>query len=132
MAEKLFIGSEETRQKVLAFIAALSLEKTPWTVTVAPYRRNRSLEQNALYWKWLGIVATETGHTADEIHEFCKAKFLPPVFVDIGGEVQEIRRTTTKLKVDDMSVYMNQVEAWAGGELGIALPHPEDMHVREG
>ena len=125
MSDPIIIRDETLRAEALRRIFALDLSK-PMKMTLAPYKKNRSLEQNALYWKWLGIIANDTGHDADEIHEFCKQKFLEPIFVEINGETHEARRTTTKLKVDEMSSYMNRVYAWATSELGILLPLPED------
>jgi hypothetical protein len=119
------VRSEQARANLMATVAKLSTAD-PSEVTVRPYRKSRSLEQNALLWAWYAVVAQETGHTAEEIHEVCKLKFLPPVFVDVAGEVHEVRRTTTKLKVDDMTAYLNAVHAWAVGELGVLLPLPED------
>lgn len=119
------VRSEEVRANLMREVAAMQIV-TPQEVTIKPYKKSRSLEQNALYWKWCGIIASDTGHNADEIHEFCKIKFLEPVFVEINGEVHEARRTTTKLKVDEMSAFMNKVHAWATGELGILLPLPEE------
>lgn len=124
--QTIIVRDPVTRARAINFIGMLNTDK-PWEVKIGPYKTNRSLEQNALYWKWLGIIAKDTGHDADEIHEFCKQKFLEPIFVDINGEVHEARRTTTKLKVDEMSAYMNRVYAWATSELGILLPLPEDQ-----
>jgi hypothetical protein len=119
------VRSEQARANLMATVAKLSTAD-PAEVTVRPYRRSRSLEQNALLWAWYSVVAQETGHTDEEIHEVCKLKFLPPVFVDVAGEVHEVRRTTTKLKVDEMSRYMDNVHAWAITELGVLLPLPDD------
>lgn len=125
MASRWIIAGDANRDNVLRFIAKLSSRKK-WQVTVSEYRRNRSLEQNALYHKWVGMIAAETGHAHDEVHEHCKAKFLPPRFVEISGEVHEIRPTTTKLKVDEMSGYMDRVYEWAASDLGMILPLPDD------
>ena len=128
MPDTIIIRDEKLRAAALQKLLALDLSK-PWDMTVKPHKSSRSLDQNALYWSWLGVIAGDTGYTADDIHEVCKQKFLPPHFVDIGGEVTETRRTTTKLKVDEMSAYMGQVEAWAVSELGIILPHPGDTRT---
>lgn len=125
MSQNLVIRDPSMQARAIALITRLDLEK-PWEMILRPHKRSRSLEQNALYWKWLGIIAKDTGHDSEEIHEFCKQKFLEPIFVEINGEVHEARRTTTKLKVDEMSSYMNRVYAWATSELGILLPLPED------
>lgn len=123
---RIVVGNEVARQRAIDILIALNLDKCPWAVSITTYKRNRSLEQNNLLWMWYGIIAQETGHDAEDIHEFCKRKFLPPVFIDVNGEVQEVRRTTTKLKVDDMTDYLNKVHSWAVTELGVILPLPEE------
>lgn len=126
---RLVMGSEKARQHIVDVIAALNLEKCPWQISISPYKRNRSLEQNNLLWLWYGVIAGETGHTSEEIHEYVKLKFLDPVLVDIGGEVREVRRSTTKMKVDEMTMLLNAVHVWAASELGISLPLPEERNA---
>lgn len=127
MAREPFIVRDEAgRQRVLDLIAQLDLSKQGWKITVAPNARKRSLDQNALYHKWCGIIAAETGHSHDEIHEWCKGQFLEPRIVEFRGEVMEIR-TTTNLTTAQMSDFMNRVYAWATSELGLLLPIPEEL-----
>ena len=128
-AKSYILRDRKVLANLMADIASLPSEPL-MEVVIRLYKRSRSLEQNALLWKWYSAIAADTGHTAEDIHEVCKAKFLPPIFVDIAGEVHEVRRTTTKLKVDEMSSYMSQVQAWAASELGITLPIPEELHMR--
>jgi hypothetical protein len=113
------------RERAVAFLNQLDLSK-PWQLVVTPFKRNRSLQQNNLYWGWIGMIAQETGNGNEDIHEWLKRRFLAPSFVTVGNETQEIRRSTTKLNTKEMSEYMAQVEAWAASELGIVLPRPED------
>ena len=122
----IILRDEAIRERVLVVIAALNIE-TLWQVTIQPHKRSRSLEQNNTYHWWIGIIAQETGNSHDAVHEFCKDEFLPPVFVELGGKTKEIRRSTTTLKVDEMSAYMEAVHAWAVSVLGIVLPLPEEM-----
>lgn len=128
MGQSLIIANADQKVGAINKVADLPADQV-WEIRIRRYKPSRSLQQNALYWKWLGIIAQDTGHDADEIHEFCKIKFLPPVFVEINGEVHEARRTTTKLKVDEMSAYMDRVYAWATSELGMVLPIPEERHA---
>lgn len=125
MTDIILVG-EAQRAHAIALISKLDLSKR-WKVTVARHQNKRSLNQNSLYWKWLGIIAQETGHEADELHEYFKAKFLPPVFVELEGEAEAIRRSTTKLNTQDMSDYMDKVNAFAASQLGIILPQPDDQ-----
>ncbi len=100
-----------------------------WQVTVEPYKTRRSLNQNALYWRWLSILAEETGHDNDDLHEFFKAKFLEPRTVDLHGEEIAVR-STAKLAADEFKLYLDKVYAFVTSELGILLPLPEEQHVR--
>lgn len=82
----------------------------------------RSSGQNRYLWGVLyKAIADETGHSAEEVHEFCKARFLPRAFVVIGGVEMETRKSTTELDTAEFSDYVSRVGALAG-ELGISLP----------
>ena len=120
------VRDEYMRSRVADLIASLDLSKS-WLIRVEPHRARRSLNQNALYHKWVGIIAFDTGNSHDAVHEFLKGEFLPPRTVEIGGRSREVRPSTTTLKIDEMSAFMNQVQAWAGSTLGIILPVPDDL-----
>ena len=111
----------------MGLIAKLNLDR-PWFIEVKRHIKKRSLSQNALYWKWVGVIANETGNDSDMLHEFFKNKFLQPVEFQVGGHVFSYR-TTTKLPIDQMSAYMTKVQAFAASELGILLPIPEEQHL---
>ena len=119
------VADERGRQRAIAVLGTLSLDK-PWSVLIEPYKRSRTLNQNALYHKWVGIIADDTGNSHDAVHEALKQEFLPPRTVEMGGKVRQYRPSTTALTSDEMAAYMNHVYAWAGSELGIILPVPED------
>lgn len=125
-ANPYIVRDEYMRSRVADLIAKLDLSR-PWQVTVEPHRARRSLNQNALYHKWVGIIAADTGNSHDDAHEFLKGEFLEPRTVEIGRRLRQVRPSTTTLKIDEMSAYMNQVQAWAGSTLGIILPTPEDL-----
>jgi hypothetical protein len=122
-------GDEAQRKRVLGLIVALSLAKNSWRVTVERNVHKRTQSQNGLYQMWLDVIATHTGHSSTELAEAYKQMFLLPQLVDMGdgGEV-EIRPSTTKLNVAEMSEYMDRIYAHATGELGCLLPLPEEQH----
>ena len=124
---QIIIRDETLRQRVIEHIRWLNVER-PWIIEIKRHVRKRSLSQNALYWKWIGIIANETGNDNDMLHEFFKRKFLTPMTFHVGGEQFE-HRTTTKLPTDQFSAYMDKVNAFAGAELGIMLPQPEELLV---
>lgn len=99
-----------------------------YEVTISRVRKRRTTDQNSLYWMWLKCVADETGNTTDDIHEYCKRKFLVPRVIEIAGERLEIAPSTTKIDTAQMTEYLNNVQAWASSELGITLPNPNDQY----
>ena len=127
------LHDDASRSRLVAFLMALDLSK-PWEVVWKRKTKRRTLNQNALYWRRIGeivaAVQAHTGHDADEVHDFLKAKFLPPRFVEISGEARQVAATTTKLTTAEMAEYMNQIEAWAATELGLYLTNPDKLHER--
>ena len=120
------IAHEESRQRAIEAIKALDLSK-PWLVSIQRERMRRSLNQNALYHKWIGIIAEHVGDTHNRIHEWCKGEFLPPEFITVEGRSRECRKSTTELDTKEMSRFMDLVYTWATSELGLILPVPEDL-----
>ena len=90
-------------------------------LTIKPHKKNRSLEQNALYWKWMMICADELGYTKDGMHQTFMRELLAPIIIDTpSGDVMEY--STRKLNVKEMAAYMEQV-SFTAGEYGVKLPH---------
>lgn len=130
--QSIIIHDDALRKRAIDLLARLDLSK-PWRLTVAPYRKGRTLSQNSLYWAWVNkvvaLVASHTGIDADEIHVFFKTKFLPARIVEIAGETAEYR-TTTKLTTKEMSEYMFRIDAFCASTLGLMLPTPEQVQER--
>lgn len=124
MAEKIIIREERQREHALGRIVALNIEE-PWEVVIKPYKRNRSLDQNALMWKWYTIIGDDLGYTRDEIHEELMRKHLTPVCMKTPSGVVEVY-STKKLNVKEMTAYLEGIERTAA-ELGIALPRPDEQ-----
>jgi len=110
------------------FIARLAHDKK-WTVTVKPYVKKRTLPQNALYWKWLSVIAEETGNDKDILHDFFREKYLPVSYKNVlGAEVKVLTSTADKeFEVQMMINYMTKIECFASSELGIVLPTMADI-----
>lgn len=124
---KTTIRTEDDRAAVLAAVKALDLGR-PWSVEVKKHVKKRSLNANALYWRWISIIADETGNDKDDIHEAFKAKYLEPVERLVMGEMVPVL-TTANLNTREMSAYMDKVYAFATNELEMILPLPEWEHV---
>jgi len=101
------------------------------SITIEKLSATRSIQQNAYYWGvLLATIAAETGQPAADLHEFCKAKFngRPVVVLDRAGTIageQWIAGSTTQLNRIEFGEYMDQIQAWAGAELGIVIPDPD-------
>jgi hypothetical protein len=122
------LREERHRTALVEFIMRLDLKRA-WTIAVKPYTKARTNDQLALYWKWLAIVANETGNDSDDLHEVFKKKFLAPKSITLGDE-QHLRWTTVGLSTAEMSQYIDAVSGFIVAELGIFLPHPSDQHDR--
>lgn len=93
-------------------------------------KSKRSLQSNALYWKWIDCIrlhvmdTTGQAYSSDAMHEFFKAKFLPTVTVEIMGEVQRGRLSTASLNTAEMSEYMEKIDRYCADSLHLFLPSP--------
>jgi len=100
----------------------------------------RSLDQNALMWMWLTILAehftlggmvNEDGErlSKDDMHDIMRHKFLgyESSSRKLGQTVidEHKLRSTAKLDSGDMHHYLSQIDEWANSH-GCPLPHPED------
>ena len=121
MSDKIYIREERHRNHALDTIKALDIA-TVYEVTIKPYKRNRSLEQNSLMWKWYSIIANDLGYTTEEIHEEFMRKLLIPITMQTPSGIVEVY-STKKLKVKEMTAYLEGIERTAT-EMGIALPRP--------
>ena len=129
MTRPVTIHTEADRQRVQGLIAALDLSK-PWAITVERPKKRRTLSQGALYFKWCGIIADETGNTKEDVHEALKVQFVPAREITFGNGLRAPVHSTANLETAAMSEYMDKVYAFVTSELGILLPLPEEMLLR--
>ncbi len=127
MPQTLTIANEQSRRRAAEHVAGLSVDGKRWEVTVKRWRKKRTLNQNALYWKWITEVVDHvsdyTGYEKDEVANHCKQEFLPPKIIAIDGKRSHYR-TTTNLSTKEMAEYMDRIYRWASQELGLVLPSP--------
>jgi len=120
--------------------------ESPVQLKVSAWKRNRSVDQNRLYWKWLSIMAPDLGYasTAD-LHDALKLKFCVPLLIESDEnyaagvvalkaslaraedeEALTLRRfvvrltSTSALSVKQMTQYLEAIEVFAS-EMGITL-----------
>lgn len=115
-------------QNCIRFLQALNPDVI-WDVRIKPYKKDRTLAQNRIYWEWITIIGAETGYDKDDLHEALAGKFLAPSIArNVLGEMVQRRASTAKLKVGEFTAYLEAIERFAAADLGIILPRPEDLY----
>ncbi len=90
-------------------------------VSIEPEKSQRSISQNSYYWLYLTVIANETGHTQDDLHQYFKRTLLPPRFIKVFGKEVKIPASTTELSKGEMVDYIMRIQA----EVEIPPPDPE-------
>lgn len=97
-------------------------------ITIEKLKSTRSVQQNRLWWLYIGIIAKEIGYTKDELHEICKFKFLRKEKVnEKTGEVFEYCGSTAKLGKSEFGELVDKTIQWASESFNIILPAPGDQ-----
>lgn len=102
-----------------------TLQNGTYTITVKKVSEKRSISQNDLLWMWLACIERETGTPKDEVYMYYCKRFLMRT-VTIGQRIERIYMTSSKLNTEQMTTFLNQIQADAQTELGITLPQPQD------
>ena len=148
-SHKFKIEKPEHIKKAAVILAGIDLS-SPWMLDLRPYKRNRSVEQNALYRKWVRIMAAELGFEEEDLHEEFKKRYVIPILErddpDFAENINLLRElfmegkkaeseklaaymrrlvSTTNLNTKQFSEMMDQVNAYAMN-VGIVLPQPEE------
>jgi hypothetical protein len=127
LKHKIIIRDDTQRARAIEVIRATPEDHE---VVIRPHKSKRTLDQNALYWKWLDIIrlhiADSTGqfYSAEDLHEFFKSRFTQARTVEVGGDVATVRRTTTKLNTAEFSAYMEAVDRYCIDRMQLYLPQP--------
>lgn len=110
-----------------------TLSNGDWTVAITKKREGRTNAQNALMWVWFNIIAQAWSEasgrvfTPENVHNAYCQLFLPvttPKGVNLAGE-------TKNLSKDEMTEFLNRVQADAQMEYGISLPSGEDLYLEQ-
>lgn len=91
-------------------------------IRIRKWRTKRSLQQNALYWMWLQVIAQDLGYDTEELHNSFRAMFL----IDRGKKIPLVRSTTTLNRME-FTQYLDKIEREAS-QLDIVLPQPEEYY----
>ena len=118
--KKFILVSNEVITNCLDYIAALQL-KPVMTVEIKKFVKQRTLDQNAYYWRLLTELGMYLGYSKDEMHDICRHKFLGYDEKMIKGEIYRTLKHTPNLETPEMAIYTQQIEAWAVADLGFVL-----------
>jgi len=102
-------------------------------VEVKPFVKDRSLAQNRLFHKWVGVLAKATGYEPDEMKDILKHKHLgyKQTVNKKTGEIIQTLHETSKLDVKAFTELLEAVER-DSAKWGIPLPHPQEYHLAMG
>lgn len=108
------IINDEVKTACLEAIADIETDfKHPMCVIIKEYKNQRSLEQNSKLHAMLTNIANETGHSVEEIKDFLMKNFGWVKMYEFNGQTNLLRMSTTDLSVTDMSIFIEQVNAWS-------------------
>ncbi len=95
-------------------------------IKVQPKKETRSLAQNRLYWRWVGQIAKQTGHSKRDVADYYQSELLEPVITEFNGKATESIRSTKDLSVEDFSEFLQQFQMMAA-ESGFQLTSFDDL-----
>lgn len=117
--------------EILAQVEVMLSDATYGTylLTFERAKKPRSSEQNRLMWLWFTCIAKSwseaTGRTftSQDVHDAYCLMFLP-----IQTPKGAVAGKTSGLTTEQMTEFLNKVQADAASEYGITLPNPEDRY----
>ena len=120
------IKCPQDRQKVLDYIGRLPERTLGWKIEVLAIRHSRSISQNRYAWYIFNLIATDTGETAQRVHDYFCQKFLTEE-TEIFGKTQKITKGTSALDTKQFENFMLNVRTSAQEELNIFCPLPGEI-----
>jgi hypothetical protein len=104
---------EESKAAAIKRIQAIKPDQErPLACWIGPYKKIRSLEQNAAYWRLIGIVRAATGHSKATLHQFFKEQAFGKVFEEVCGKVVDYTPSSAKAERGDFSELIEHVQAF--------------------
>ena len=132
MAKTVIMRKQDGRvtfDQELAYLFS-TLANGTYSITVKKVQEKRSIAQNDLMWMWLTCIENETGTPKEEVYMYYCKKFLMRT-IKIGERQERIYMTSSKLNSEQMTEFLNKIQADAAQELGITLPLPTDRFFEQ-
>lgn len=133
--------NEQVRGNAMRAVQAAAIDGDAiLVVRIEPEEKKRTLRQNKYLWGvvYKTIVDNDPGYfvndavdalrktarlsTAEVVHEFCKARFLPSA--DLPGLQITVAPSTAKLPRKEFQDYVESIRRWAADELQVFVPDP--------
>lgn len=101
-------------------------------VVIKRHQKPRSVDQNALMWKWLEILGNDLGYSKNEMYdEACRVLLGSETKQSpFTGEEYQRLRTSSGLDKAEFSAFLDDLYRWALNEFNCILPLPEDRYGR--
>lgn len=103
-------------------------------IEVSMKRKQRTLNQNALFHLWIQVIADHTGYTSLEDCKRDVKRALLGMREDmnkITGETQMVDYQTSSMTTSELSSLMDKMKVWAQTDLGCYLPYFGDPGYEE-
>jgi len=123
MNKRWILRSDNIRNLCVGWLQAIVLQDEHLIeVTVKPYKKNRSLEQNDMFHAWCGSIADKTGHTKEEIKNILiETVFGTEEYINLQGDQRTRIRQTSSMTLGEMSELIER-STQIGIELGADVP----------
>jgi hypothetical protein len=104
---------EDAKDAAIRRIKAIKPDQErPLACWIGPYKKIRSLEQNALYFALLRRISDATGHDKDTLHIYFKRKVFGVRVEQVGEEAIEITPSSARVSKGDFSELLETVQAF--------------------
>lgn len=111
MSPAIIFRSEDAKESAIRRIKAIKPDQEkPLALWIGPYRKIRTLAQNALYWKRVGLIVKATGHSKPALHQYFKEQAFGKVVDEISGKLVEYTPSSAKADRGDFSELLELVE----------------------
>lgn len=126
--------SESQKTRVIDFISSLIIdERSEYEITIKPYKKNKTLEQLGYYWAVIVPVCMEwQGLVKGDADIWLKEKCAIPRVIEVMGEVFEVRASIAKMKIKEMSKYIDDCVNFLGSHGQYVPPPPHKDMFKQG
>lgn len=128
------IGGEPSNHRDDVFDRMLlhlnGLEETKkYKVTIQPYRKMRSIEQNSyLHAVPMKIISEHTGYEIEDLKTYLLGQAFGWEEFEMMGQRRKrpVKRGTSDLNTEEFSWFIEWLSAWAAQELELIIPMPNE------